>query len=180
METKLIIAIIAIIVLTIILSIIIIILLFRTKTKSTNDNKLKYTDPTIILQLYQMLYDMDKIFQQSNIEYWLEGGTLLGLIRHGGIISWDDDADIQIKESDEERVYKLESSFDKLGYKLIKVWFGFKIFPINGKKIDGYEWKYPFIDIFPMKNINDKLEYKYEHAQKSFGKCYYQPNELYH
>jgi hypothetical protein len=42
----------------------------------------------------------------SPLPYWLSGGSLLGLIRHGGIIPWDDDADVEMCEEDRERLEK--------------------------------------------------------------------------
>ena len=51
---------------------------------------------------YQMLNDIHQICQKFNLKYWLEGGTLLGAIRHKGIIPWDNDIDIGMMESDFE------------------------------------------------------------------------------
>lgn len=46
------------------------------------------------LRMLEMLQFLDKICQEHNIEYWLDSGNLLGAIRHGGFIPWDDDVDV--------------------------------------------------------------------------------------
>jgi lipopolysaccharide cholinephosphotransferase len=48
--------------------------------------------------LLQCLTQFDEFAKKHNIEYWLDYGTLLGAIRHGGFIPWDDDIDISMTE----------------------------------------------------------------------------------
>lgn len=38
--------------------------------------------------------DIDKVCKENDIVYYLDGGSALGAIRHGGFIPWDDDFDI--------------------------------------------------------------------------------------
>lgn len=50
-----------------------------------------------------MLVDVDRFCRANNIRYSLAYGTLLGAIRHGGYIPWDDDIDICMPRPDYER-----------------------------------------------------------------------------
>ena len=40
------------------------------------------------------------ILERHGLAYWIESGTLLGAVRHGGFIPWDDDADLGMMRAD--------------------------------------------------------------------------------
>eukprot|EP00928_Gymnodinium_smaydae_P038361 TRINITY_DN26481_c0_g1_i1.p1 TRINITY_DN26481_c0_g1~~TRINITY_DN26481_c0_g1_i1.p1 ORF type:complete len:381 (-),score=60.71 TRINITY_DN26481_c0_g1_i1:2-1144(-) len=54
-------------------------------------------------QLLAMLQTIDERLSAAGVEYWVTGGTLLGAMRHKGIIPHDDDIDIEIRASDMSR-----------------------------------------------------------------------------
>ena len=59
------------------------------------------------LKMLEMLEFLDYICQKYSIPYWLGAGTLLGAVRHGGFIPWDDDLDIEMQKHDYKKLLKV-------------------------------------------------------------------------
>ncbi len=58
----------------------------------------------------EILKEIDRICQKHNIKYFLAGGTLLGAVRQGCSIPWDDDLDIGMLRDDFEKFKKVAKS----------------------------------------------------------------------
>ena len=61
-------------------------------------NTLKFTEPRVVKRVYALGRAIARVFKEAGLEYWSSGGTTLGIVRHGGLIPWDDDLDICIHE----------------------------------------------------------------------------------
>jgi len=69
------------------------------------DNREEGVTPLRQMQLVELrlLKVFDYICRKNGLTYWLGGGTLLGAIRHGGFIPWDDDIDVGMPLEDAEK-----------------------------------------------------------------------------
>lgn len=50
--------------------------------------------------LFEMAVTIKDIFEKNDVRYVIEYGSLLGAVRHGGFIPWDDDFDFVVFEED--------------------------------------------------------------------------------
>lgn len=122
--------------------------------------------------LYKMLEDTHNIFAEKNIWYITSSGTSLGIARHGGLIPWDDDADLCVMNEDMAKIKDLKDVFKEKGYNLTYRNGLYKISPTDGDLCDlndaNPENTCPFIDLFPMMYDQENNIYKlsnYKHAR---------------
>lgn len=82
--------------------------------------------PTAVKQAWaaelEVLAEIDRVCQRHGIQYFADWGTLLGTVRHGGFIPWDDDLDIVMKREDYDKFMKvarfdMEEGFDVQTYR---------------------------------------------------------------
>lgn len=128
-------------------------------------------------ELYDLLQLITCELDKSNIQYTMSGGTLLGAIRHGGLIPWDDDADLAVLNINPEETINLMKPLEKYGiiaYETIKG----NIVVVKHKNSDIS------VDLFMMrksKNLTDSEEtYKYLFPYNiQYPNEWFYENELY-
>jgi phosphorylcholine metabolism protein LicD len=143
-------------------------------------------------QLYKTLKFIHDTFVKNKITYFMVGGTLLGAVRHQGIIPWDDDGDLCILKKDVSKLRKLIPYFRKHGYNLEE---GLKDEDDESKdaecvsRKDSCTWLVGCdkknclgVDIFVMYEKGNKVTYYdpyWETADNGGKKCYFQKELVY-
>jgi lipopolysaccharide cholinephosphotransferase len=123
-------------------------------------------------RLYQLLGDVDEVLILHKIPYWAAGGTLIGAVRHGGLIPWDDDVDICIPVEYRASLESVQDDLRSRGLEVFPYSFGRKIgFERDPLQADYapsrwvYFWRvfrrshYPYIDVFFVETAGDKMVY---------------------
>jgi hypothetical protein len=77
----------------------------RKKNPYTNS---KFIPNCCANHLTEMLFYLHDLFKKHKITYFIYWGTLLGSIRHGGIIPVDEDIDIHVLKKDYTKLVKLK------------------------------------------------------------------------
>ncbi len=117
------------------------------------------------LYLLDMLKDFDAICKTLGVKYWLSSGTVLGAVRHGGFIPWDDDIDVEMLRPDYEKLvasfketdrYVIQTDANDPYYPWLFAKFRDKTTAIEeiGQLDRNYKYRGPYIDIFIMEETH--------------------------
>ena len=136
------------------------------------------------LKQLSILEDIDRICRKHNIGYWLDGGSLLGAVRHGGFIPWDDDIDIAMTLDDAQRFAEVAPAELRSTLKLQTPETEptrepiMKVRDQNSFYVEGCEdFSLPyskglFVDIFPFIDYPDVSKSFCKKFGKGMSKCY--------
>ncbi|KAK1184380.1 LicD family protein [Streptomyces sp. NBS 14/10] len=140
------------------------------------------TDQWVVDQVYESLEMADGLLRILDIPYTISGGTLLGAMRHKGLIPWDDDGDMDILGDYVPRIRRAAPEYLRTrGFGIARGGFGnFKVFSLRGRQTltDGRAF-YPSVDIFPLKrNTDGRLVHAHDGAAAYWPTHCYLPGEL--
>ncbi len=120
----------------------------------------------------EMLHDLKMICEKHGLRYFLDYGNLLGAVRHGGFIPWDDDIDVVMPYKDYcrfvdiaceefgDKYFLQTSETDENYYRSYA-----RIRKNNTTFLDEHNIKWDihhgvWLDVFPLVQINPGFEYR--------------------
>ena len=92
-----------------------------------------FSDPKYHGRAKRLLLDVCDIFNQAQLPYTVDAGTLLGLCRDGDLIPWDDDLDLMLPASAIPALRKTFGAIRRRGWQVSR------LYPME---IDSPVWRY--------------------------------------
>jgi lipopolysaccharide cholinephosphotransferase len=71
-------------------------------------------------EVIRFLYSVSDVLNEAEVDYWIEGGTLLGAVRDGKLIPWDHDLDLGMKFTTDRDMKKLVRRLKRRFYVSVK------------------------------------------------------------
>lgn len=129
-----------------------------------------------INNIYNLLQHIDCEFNKNNIPYIMIGGTLLGSVRHNGLIPWDTDGDLAVINKSFDEILTILKPLKKYNIEYYLNRYGgiIKVKYKNSKEI---------IDIFILEktlSIDNEILYRFSFPyNKKYPNEYFTHNELF-
>lgn len=116
-------------------------------------------------RILEVLKFVTDFCDKNHIRYYGCAGTVIGAVRHNGIIPWDDDIDLMMPRNDYETFIKKFSAIDNNAYCIVTpkidsdyyLMFA-KVFYNRSTLLERKDLRYtigPFVDIFPIDGCPD-------------------------
>ena len=131
--------------------------------------------------LLDILKEVNRVCDENNITLFMEGGTAIGTVRHGGFIPWDDDIDVFALREDYDRLMEILPQQLSDGYGMDN-WLNNADFPAPNAcvyakntisvpvEMKNCKYKYGIsIGIYPYDNIPDDDDA----AKRQLRKCWF-------
>lgn len=119
--------------------------------------------------VYEIFKEFDRVCRKHGLRYSMEGGTLMGAVKYGDFVPWDDDVDVIMLREDYEKLIRIAPQELKEDF-FLESYNNVSQFPLNyaklclkTTKILNYAYSHltemnhgVFIDIFPIDNVKPK------------------------
>lgn len=119
---------------------------------------------TLQLHLLDILKSIDQVCKEHDLRYYLAAGTMLGAVRHGGFIPWDDDIDICMPRSDYDCLMRHASEWMPQPYEILCAEYNSdypsdfaKVVDSSTTLIERQHHRYVgglYVDVFPLDTIS--------------------------
>lgn len=128
--------------------------------------------------MIELLEYFDKVCRENDIKYSLIGGSLIGAIRHKGIIPWDDDIDVILSKSEYLKLIQILENMNDSRYKLLTInncrGYNFpfpklvdkRTFVVEPKLLNQIKEYGIFIDIFSYSNTSNSEKIRIKDFKK--------------
>jgi phosphorylcholine metabolism protein LicD len=129
----------------------------------------------------KILSEISNICDRHSINWFADCGTLIGGVRHGGYVPWDDDMDICMLRSDWNRFFEVAKEELPEGYEVLTIEKEVEYKEPIGRIVNSHAIDYspshlekfygcPYtigIDIFPLDNIYDDEEREKDRVERA-------------